>query len=82
MMSAPCSSIRLISDLAKYGITEQHVEQGGCYSFDLAARRLRMHIRNDKGDLWTKVSNYHSYTPRVNAVYRVDLLKEADKCVN
>lgn len=68
-----------LSDLARFGITAQHVEQSGCYSFDLAAWRLRMHIRNDKGDLWTKAANYHSYTPRVNAVYRVDLMRKAAK---
>ena len=45
----------------------------------LAAWRLRMHIRNDKGDLWTKAANYHSRTPRYNTVYRADLIRKATK---
>ena len=68
-----------LSDLARFGITANHVEQAGCYAFDLAAWRLRMHIRNDKGDLWTKVSNYHSNTPHLNAAYRADLMRRAAK---
>jgi hypothetical protein len=38
-----------------------------------------MHIRNDKGDLWTKAANYHSRTPQYNAVYRADLMRKASK---
>jgi hypothetical protein len=55
------------------------VAAAGCYAFDLAAWRLRMHIRNDKGDLWTKAANYHSRTPQYNAVYRADLMRRASK---
>ena len=56
-----------LSGLAKYGIRPEHVAQSGCYSYVLAAWRIHMHIRNDRGDLWTKVANYHSYTPHLNA---------------
>ncbi|WP_442800286.1 SOS response-associated peptidase family protein [Pseudomonas sp. MS-1(2024)] len=35
----------------QYGITADDVAQAGCYSYDLAAWRLRGHIRNDSGDL-------------------------------
>ncbi len=68
-----------LRDLARYGITAEHVAAPGCYSFDLAAWRLRMHIRNDKGDLWTQVANYHSRTPQHNAAYRADLMRKAEK---
>lgn len=68
-----------LRDLARYGITANDVAAAGCYSFDLAAWRLRMHIRNDQGDLWTKAANYHSRTPRYNAVYRADLIRKASK---
>ncbi|WP_367903551.1 transglycosylase SLT domain-containing protein (plasmid) [Xanthomonas oryzae pv. oryzicola] len=68
-----------LGDLARYGITPNDVAAAGCYSFDLAAWRLRMHIRNDKGDLWTKAANYHSRTPQYNAVYRADLMRKASK---
>ena len=68
-----------LGDLAKYGITARDVAAAGCYSFDLAAWRLRQHIRKDKGDLWTRAANYHSRTPRYNAVYRADLMRRAVK---
>lgn len=63
----------------QYGITADDVAQAGCYSYDLAAWRLRGHIRNDSGDLWTRAANYHSRTPQYNAPYRADLMKRAAK---
>lgn len=71
-----------LKDLARYGITAEDVASTGCYSFDLAAWRLRMHIRNDKGDIWTKAANYHSRTPRYNTIYREDLKRRANKWAN
>jgi hypothetical protein len=68
-----------LGDLAKYGITANDAAAAGCYSFDLAAWRLRQHIRKDKGDLWTRAANYHSRTPRYNAIYRADLIRRAVK---
>ena len=68
-----------LSDLARYGITANHVAAAGCYSFDLAAWRLRQHLRKDQGDLWTRAANYHSRTPQYNAVYRADLMRRAVK---
>lgn len=70
---------KYLRDLARFGITADDVAASGCYSYDLAAWRLRMHIRNDKGDLWTKAANYHSRTPRYNTVYRADLIRKAIK---
>ncbi|EXI84539.1 MAG: conjugal transfer protein TrbN [Candidatus Accumulibacter regalis] len=68
-----------LRDLARYGISVDDVAAAGCYAFDLAAWRIRGHIKNDKGDLWTKAANYHSRTPRYNAVYRSDLRVKAVK---
>lgn len=68
-----------LGDLARYGITANDVAAAGCYSFDLAAWRLRQHIRKDTGDLWTRAANYHSRTPQVNAIYRADLMRKAVK---
>jgi hypothetical protein len=68
-----------LGQLRKYGITAQDVAQGGCYSYDLAAWRLRGHLRNDQGDIWTRAANYHSRTPQYNAVYRASLRKRAAK---
>jgi len=66
-------------ELRKYGITADDVAQAGCYSYDLAAWRLRGHLRNDSGDVWTRAANYHSRTPEYNAPYRADLMRKAAK---
>lgn len=74
-----CSSIPHLGDLEKYGITADDVAASGCYSFDLAAWRLRGHILHDSGDIWTRAANYHSRTPKYNAIYRADLMQKAVK---
>ncbi|NMD08962.1 MAG: transglycosylase SLT domain-containing protein [Phyllobacteriaceae bacterium] len=68
-----------LKSLARYGITANDVAKAGCYPFDLAAWRLRQHIKNDTGDLWKRVSNYHSRTHIYNATYRADLMVKAIK---
>jgi hypothetical protein len=68
-----------LGDLARYGISANDVAAAGCYSFDLAAWRLRQHIKHDKGDLWTRAANYHSRTARYNIIYRTDLITKAVK---
>ncbi|MCK0509585.1 muramidase [Aromatoleum buckelii] len=68
-----------LRELERYGITANDVAAAGCYSFDLAAWRLRMHLHNDKGDIWTRAANYHSRTPQFNAIYRADLMEKAGK---
>ncbi len=62
-----------LADLSVYGITAKDVAAAGCYPYELATWRLRNHIRHDKGDLWTKAANYHSYTPEYNGIYRAKL---------
>ncbi|MCW8166051.1 lysozyme family protein [Verminephrobacter aporrectodeae] len=68
-----------LADLSRYAITANDVAAAGCYAFDLAAWRLRGHIRDDRGDLWTRAANYHSRTPQHNARYRADLMRKAAK---
>lgn len=68
-----------LKGLAKYGIAPSDVAAAGCYCYDLAAWRLRQHIKKDSGDLWTRVANYHSRTYVHNAAYRKGLIKKADK---
>ena len=63
-----------LRELSRYGITPDDVAAHGCYSFELAAWRLRGHIKKDRGDIWTRAANYHSRTPKYNAVYRADLI--------
>lgn len=65
--------------LARYGIAASDVAAAGCYSYDLAAWRLRQHIKQDSGDLWTRVANYHSRTHVYNAAYRKGLIEKAGK---
>jgi hypothetical protein len=66
-----------LSDLKAYGITADDVAVKGCYSYDLAAWRLRGHLRHDRHDIWTRAANYHSRTPKYNRIYRADLIKKA-----
>ena len=66
-----------LRDLARYGISPADVAAPGCYPYRLAAWRIRGHLRNDRGDVWTRASNYHSRTPRYNARYRADLIRRA-----
>jgi hypothetical protein len=68
-----------LKDLHPYGITASDVAQSGCYPYELAAWRLRNHLRHDQGDLWTKAANYHSRTPRYNAQYRLKLKRSAGR---
>ena len=68
-----------LRDLAPYGITAKDVAASGCYPYDLAAWRLRGHIKNDEGDIWTRAANYHSRAPQHNATYRADLRVKAKK---
>ena len=68
-----------LKDLSRYGIKPDHVSAVGCYAFDLAAWRIRLHIKNDQGDIWTRAANYHSRTPKYNAKYRADLVVKAVK---
>lgn len=66
-----------IRTLARYGIGTADVAKAGCFSFDLAAWRIRGHIKNDRGDIWTRVANYHSRTPRYNSRYRAGIMVNA-----
>ncbi|MBY0241067.1 MAG: conjugal transfer protein TrbN [Burkholderiaceae bacterium] len=66
-----------VATLAPYGIRAAHVALAGCYPFELAAWRLRDHLANDTGDVWTRAANYHSRTPQYNSVYRADLIVKA-----
>ena len=68
-----------LKTLAKYGITSTHAASAGCFPYEVAAWRIRGHIMKDKGDFWTKIANYHSYTPKYNNIYRSKLLSVAYK---
>jgi hypothetical protein len=66
-----------LKELSRYGISPNDVAGSGCYPYRLAAWRIRGHLRNDTGDIWTRAANYHSRTPKHNARYRADLMRRA-----
>jgi len=68
-----------LDSLSRFGIRASDVAGFDCYPFDLAAWRLSGHLARDQGDLWTRAANYHSRTPRYNAIYRSKLLQAASK---
>jgi len=68
-----------LRSLQRFGISPAHVAQSGCYAYRLAAWRIRQHLRNDSGDVWTRVANYHSRTPKYNQVYRERIRIKARK---
>lgn len=70
-----------VKTLFKYNITYKDVEghNNSCYPYYLAAWRIKNHIVNDDGDLFKKVSNYHSRTPKYNSIYKIDLIKRSEK---
>lgn len=41
-----------------------------CFSFQVAAYKLKEHIKFDKGDLLTRLAMYHSKTPKYNEIYK------------
>ena len=70
---------RYLDSLARFGIRAADVAGSDCYPFDLAAWRLSGHLARDQGDLWTRAANYHSRTPRHNAIYRRKLRQVASR---
>lgn len=70
---------RYLKDLEVYGITPDDVAKKGCFSYDLAALRIRGHLLEGSGDIYTRAARYHSRTPPHNAVYRKDLIGKVQK---
>lgn len=56
-------------------ITQTDAMWRGCYNAELAAWLLKQAITEDTGqDFWTRAANYHSHTPKYNAIYRKKLI--------
>lgn len=68
-----------LHELKRFDINPIDVAGPGCFPYYLAAWRIRGHIKNDSGDIWTRVSNYHSRTPKYNRIYRHDMIKKSVK---
>ena len=71
-----------LKDLAKYGITDKHVAVSGCYPYRLAAWRIRQHLLHDKGSIWQRSANYHSYTRTYNEHYQERIKERSPKWIS
>lgn len=57
------------------GIRKSDAMWRGCYNAELAAWLLKQAIDENTGqDFWTRAANYHSHTPKYNAIYRKKLI--------
>ena len=64
-----------LKTLRKHGIDEQDVLGRSCYSFHLAAWRIKSHIEEKGDNLYKKVAYYHSRTELFNERYQNRLLE-------
>jgi hypothetical protein len=52
----------------------------GCYAAELAGWMIANHLVSPTTtDIWTRAAMYHSRTPRLNAIYRVKLIRHAER---
>jgi hypothetical protein len=71
------------AELAPYGISLRDLQWRGCYNAEIAAYLLSKRLRdNGDQDFWTKAANYHSRTPKFNAVYRQKLIALSTEWAN
>lgn len=64
--------------LAEAGIRPEDVANNGCYNAQIAAWLLARHLHRKRGDnFWVWAANYHSMTPKYNAIYREKLVRFA-----
>jgi hypothetical protein len=70
-------------ELAPYGVSLYDLQWRGCYNAEIAGFLLSKRL-NEAGeaDFWTKAANYHSRTPKYNAVYRKKLVALSTEWAN
>jgi hypothetical protein len=62
-------------ELQPYGVTMRDLQWRGCYNAEVAAYLLGKRLREPGSqDFWTRAANYHSKTPKYNAIYRKKLV--------
>ncbi|UXI68327.1 transglycosylase SLT domain-containing protein [Tahibacter amnicola] len=72
------NSIHWRGDLAV--VAQEDAAWRGCYNAELAAWILHRHLADPaEPDYWTRAANYHSRTPRFNAIYRGKLVPLAQR---
>ena len=71
------------SELAPYGVNLRDLQWRGCYNAEIAAFLLGKRLREPgEQDFWTKAANYHSKTPKFNAIYRKKLVALSTEWAN
>lgn len=71
------------AELAPLGVALHDLQWRGCYNAELAAYLLRKRLLEPgQQDFWTKAANYHSKTPKYNAVYRKKLVALSTEWAN
>ena len=60
----------------KYNLNLKYQDflQDNCFSFEVAAFKIKEHIKNDSGDLLTRIAMYHSKTYKFNEIYKQKLI--------
>ncbi len=62
--------IKELNDKYNLNLTYEDFLNRDCFSFQVAAFKLKEHIKFDKGDLLTRLAMYHSKTPSLNEIYK------------
>lgn len=63
------------TELAPHGVLLKDLQWRGCYNAEVAAFLLKKRLSEPgSADFWVKAANYHSRTPRYNAIYRKKLM--------
>ena len=56
----------------------EEILNNNCYAFEIAAFKVREHLKNDKGSFLSKIANYHSRTPDLNKNYQTKLIQHSN----
>ncbi|MEM8515171.1 hypothetical protein RCH14_004531 [Massilia sp. MP_M2] len=73
------------SELQPHGVKLADLQWRGCYNAEIAGYLLSRHLndkRSQNKDFWTRAANYHSKTPRFNAIYREKLINASTGWAN
>ena len=65
------------------GVNLRDLQWRGCYNAEIAAFLLGKRLSEPgQQDFWTKAANYHSKTPKYNAIYRKKLVALSTEWAN
>ncbi len=69
--------IEELNDKLNLDLKKEDFLKRDCFSFQVAAYKLKEHIKFDNGDLLTKLAMYHSKTPKYNDIYKKKIIAHA-----